>query len=44
MPAQPSTVVTAALTEAGIDYEYTRKLEEQFAKHQLEADLARARK
>jgi hypothetical protein len=44
-PAEkPSTVVTAALTEAEIDYEYIRKLEQEFAKHQLEADLARARK
>ena len=46
MPAQPSTVVTAALTDALTedDYEYIRKLEQQFAKHQREADLARARK
>ena len=44
MPAQPSTVVTAALTETEIDYAYIRELEQQFAKHQREADLARARK
>jgi len=36
MPAQPSTVVTAALTEA--DYAYVRDLERQFAAHQHAAD------
>ena len=38
MPAQPSTVVTAAFTETEIDYAYIRDLERQFAKHLFEAD------
>jgi hypothetical protein len=43
MPAQPSTVVTAALTDAltEADYAYVRDLERQFAAHQHEADQLR---
>ena len=44
-PAEtPSSVITAAATQAEIDYEFIRKLERQFATHQLEADQSRARK
>ena len=38
MPAQPSTVVTTALTETEIDYAYIRDLERLFAEHLFEAD------
>ena len=41
---QPSTTVTAALTQAEVDMEYVRSLERQFAAHAhlaLEEDLSR---
>ncbi len=41
---EKSTTATVAATQAEIDEEYTRSLSNLFAKHQLEADQARARK